>query len=266
MGQRIEFSAIHREFSFPPRTSDSLVSLGPRLYLFKSNFQCNRPLVNENTEPNLQENLALYDTFMARTGADRLQKILARYELFKLTLDVPGDIAECGVFKGSGIYTWVKLMRIFKPNNEYRVIGFDFFESERKADFQFQKDQDVLDEHAEGWTSQQDLIDTCSTLGFDRLQLHAGNVVETTKAFAEQDLGSRLSLLYIDVDNYEGALACLENLYPLVSPGGIVALDEYALPGYGESNAVDEYFRGQNVRLRAFPWANTPTAYLVKEI
>ncbi len=216
--------------------------------------------------PILQENLALYDKFLAGTGPDRLQKILSRYELFKLTLDVPGDVAECGVFKGSGLFTWVKLMQLFKPNNEYRVHGFDFFEADRTATFQYQADQDVLDEHEEGWSRQEDLIATCESWGFNRLKLHAGNVVDTTKQFTKTELGARLSLLYIDVDNYEGALACLENLYPLVSPGGVVALDEYALPGYGESNAVDEFFHGKNIRLKSIPWANTPTAYVVKEI
>jgi len=51
----------------------------------------------------------------------------------------------------------------------------------------------------------------------------------------------------------------------LVSPCGVVAFDEYALAGYGESDAVDEFFRGQKIRLRSFPWAKTPMAFLVKE-
>lgn len=212
----------------------------------------------------MSENLALYDRFLGGTGPDRLQKIIARYELFRLTLEVPGDIAECGVFKGSGLYTWVKLMRLFKPNNEYRVIGFDFFEADRTAEFRFQADQDCLDEHAEGWATQQTLRETCAGWGFNRVTLCAGNVVETTATFARANLGTRLSLLYIDIDNYEGALACLDNLYPIVSPGGVIAFDEYGLPGYGESNAVDEFMRDRNETLRAFPWANTPTAYIIK--
>ena len=51
----------------------------------------------------------------------------------------------------------------------------------------------------------------------------------------------------------------------MVSPGGVVAFDEYALAGYGESDAVDEFFRGQKIGLRSFPWAKTPTAFVVKE-
>ena len=51
----------------------------------------------------------------------------------------------------------------------------------------------------------------------------------------------------------------------IVATGGVVVFDEYALRTYGESNAVDEYFKGQSIRLRTLPWANTPSAYLIKE-
>jgi hypothetical protein len=212
----------------------------------------------------MSANLSIYDDFLAQTGPDRLQKILARYELFKLAMEAPGDICECGVFKGSGLYTWVKLMRLFKPNNEYSVVGFDFFDADRTMDFKYEEDQQVLDEHADRWTPQETLTRTCAEWGFDNLLLYAGNVVETSARYAQEQLGARISLLYIDVDNYEGALGILENLYPLVSRGGVVALDEYALPGYGESDAVDEFFREKNVQIRSIPWANTPSAFVVK--
>lgn len=211
------------------------------------------------------KNLSLYDEFLAGTGPDRLQKILARYELFKMAVNVPGDICECGVFKGSGLYTWVKLMLLFKPHNEYRVIGFDFFDADRDMAFRYDEDKQVLDEHAESWTPQEHLTNTCQSWGFDRLKLYAGNVVDTSKQYAEENLGARISLLYIDVDNYEGALGILEHLYPLVSRGGLVVFDEYALPGYGESDAVDEFLRDKKVALQSIPWANTPSAYIVKE-
>lgn len=213
----------------------------------------------------MSENLSIYDEFLASTGPDRMQKILARYELFKMAMNAPGDICECGVFKGSGIYTWAKLLRLFKPNNEYRLVGFDFFEADREMTFRYQEDKDVLDEHATRWTPQDEIRKTCESWGFNKLMLYAGNVVDTSAQYAKEQLGARISLLYIDVDNYEGALAILQNLYPLVSRGGIVAFDEYALPGYGESDAVDEFLRDKKLELRSIPWANTPTAYIIKE-
>ena len=68
----------------------------------------------------------LYDLFLKETNVGRLQKIITKYEIFKNILSVPGDICEFGVFKGSGIFTWVKLMKLFKPNNDFNVVGFDF--------------------------------------------------------------------------------------------------------------------------------------------
>ena len=57
----------------------------------------------------------------------------------------------------------------------------------------------------------------------------------------------------------------LKNLYPNVTKGGIVVFDEYALRTYGESNAVDEFFKNQNIKIKTIPWAVTPSAYIIKE-
>lgn len=220
-------------------------------------------MLNENKTA---ATLGIYDEFLAKASPDRLQKILARYELYKMAMDVPGCIVECGVFKGSGLYTFAKLQRIFKPNNEYKIFGFDFFESNRNFSFSRGIDQECLDEHADGWSEREQILKNLSDLGIANVELVAGNVVETTKQWASQNLGTRISLLYLDVDNYEGTQAILDNLFPLVSPRGIVAFDEYALPGYGESDAVDEFLKGNRMHLQALPWANTPSAFLVKEL
>jgi hypothetical protein len=208
--------------------------------------------------------LSIYDAFLRDTGVDRLQKILARYELFRMVADRPGDIVECGVFKGSGIYTWAKLIRIFKPNSPTRVIGFDFFDANRNVALKHRQDQECLDFHAGGSASPATIKDNCANWGFERVELIAGDVTQTTRTFAENELGARISLLYIDVDNYEATKAILANLYPRVVPGGIVAFDEYGLRGFGEADAVDEYFSGQSIKLQSLPWAATPSAFLVK--
>jgi hypothetical protein len=213
----------------------------------------------------MDPNLSSYDEFLRVSAPDRLQKILARHELFRRTIELPGDIVECGVFKGSGLFTWVKLIQIFKPSSPTRVYGFDFFEAERNMSCAHPQDQECLDFHAQGWQTREAITATCKSWGFDRLELIAGNVCETTKTFAQTRLGMRIALLYIDVDNYEAALEILRNLYPLVVPNGIVAFDEYALSGFGEANAVDEYFAGKALRLQSLPWANTPSAFIVKD-
>ena len=69
--------------------------------------------------------------------------------------------------------------------------------------------------------------------------------------------------MYLDVDNYEGTLEILKNLYKKMAKGGIIAFDEYALQGHGESDAVDEFLSDKKIKLQSFSWASSPTAYAV---
>lgn len=210
------------------------------------------------------EALQLYDRFMAETGPDRFQKILARYELFKMIADVPGDIVECGVFKGSGLYAFAKFRQIFMPNNLRQIVGFDFFEGDRTKVWKHKEDAECVEFHA-GSPSRAEIMAHMKNMGCGTgVELIAGDVTKTTAEYVKDNLGLRISLLYLDVDNYEGTLACLENLYPCVCRGGVVAFDEYALRTYGESDAVDDFFAKRDCELRSFNWAATPTAYVVK--
>ena len=42
-------------------------------------------------------------------------------------------------------------------------------------------------------------------------------------------------------------------------------LYEYALEKYGESDAVDEFFRNKKLKIKTISWASTPSAYVIKE-
>ena len=137
--------------------------------------------IEETMLTSTQENLNVYDQFLALSAPDRLQKILARYELFKMLMDVPGDIVECGVFKGSGIFTWAKLMQIFRPNNDVRIIGFDFFDTDRSVALEFNQDLLCLEEHKSGWSGAEQIMDRCNSWGFRKVDLIRGDVVKTTE-------------------------------------------------------------------------------------
>ena len=49
-----------------------------------------------------------YNTLLLDKDLSRLTKILVRYDLFKKVKNLPGDIIECGVFKGSGLMFWLQ--------------------------------------------------------------------------------------------------------------------------------------------------------------
>ena len=48
-----------------------------------------------------------------------------------------------------------------------------------------------------------------------------------------------------------------------MAKGGVIAFDEYALQGHGESDAVDEFLSNKKIKLKSFSWAETPTAYII---
>jgi len=51
----------------------------------------------------------------------------------------------------------------------------------------------------------------------------------------------KIALLRLDGDLYESTMVCLNKLFPKVSEGGVVIIDDYALSGCRK--AVDEYFK-----------------------
>ena len=82
----------------------------------------------EGTMSNIeQETWDQYNGLMLGPDIERIRKMLVRYDLFRQSLCVPGDIVECGVFKGVGAMYWAKLLAIYAPGSRKRVIGFDTF-------------------------------------------------------------------------------------------------------------------------------------------
>src|SRR4030095_16171801 len=52
---------------------------------------------------------------------------------------------------------------------------------------------------------------------------------------------NRLSVLRLDADFYSSTMDVLTHLYPKLSPGGYVIIDDYGLPICDCKKAVDEY-------------------------
>ena len=89
-----------------------------------------------------------------------------------------------------------------------------------------------------------------------------GEVTESIPEFVEKNRGMRFSLVNLDFDTYEGTKVALEKFVPLMSPGGIIILDEYGKEGWGESDAVDEYVSKYHLRLSAVRYSSQPSAYI----
>lgn len=210
-----------------------------------------------------------YNGLLLSRDHDRVRKLLVRHELFKTAMRVPGDIVELGVFKGAGLFYWLKLLLIFQRASQRRVIGFDTFGSfaDSLLDYERRSAGAFVAEAAFTGADPDRLHRLAGEMGAgDRLELVAGDVIQTAPRYVADNPGFRIALLHLDLDTYAGTKAALEAFYDLVVPGGLIVLDEYGKRGWGESDAVDEFIRGRGLRIDAIDHSFQPTALLVKPL
>ena len=207
-----------------------------------------------------------YNGLLLSPDTSRIRKLIVRYELFKKSLNVPGYIVECGVFKGTGIAYWLKLLDIFAHGSGKKVIGFDLFEANELLYSQDQDRTGFVEEWEKGMHQYNLVNDSFKTIWPEgQYELVKGKIEETSQDYVKQNKGFRISLLHLDLDVYEGTLAALKCFYPLVTRGGIIVIDEYAIPGWGESDAIDEFLATKkDIQIKTLPFSNGPTAYMIK--
>lgn len=187
-----------------------------------------------------------------------LKRFLAHSDLFRLTLEVPGDIAEFGVFRGASLFTWANLLETYCIGDRTKtVFGFDDFAG---VDGDFIADEKELE-------------NAIAIFDFDRfipskprIRLIKGKIERTAIEFLDLNPGLRFSLVHFDCDSYDPTVIALDAIWNRISRGGVVIFDEYAIPHWqGETAAVDDFIQDKpELRLRTLPGTNTPGAYLIK--
>jgi len=218
---------------------------------------------------------ALFDNFNAfMLSGDRriFNKLVSRALIFDSVKDIPGDIVECGVFKGTGLYTFLKLKSIFNANSSKKVIGFDFFDTEQLissiAEDHDRASMDVLFKErnfAHTQSFSQSLRQKLLTDGFleSDFELVEGDVSLTSKQFVQENPGFKISLLYMDLDLEAPTYNTLVNLWDNVTRGGIVVFDEYGYHKWSESKGVDRFLDERNLEIKSLNFM-CPTAYIKK--
>jgi len=204
-----------------------------------------------------------------------LKRFLAHSDFFRATMEVPGDIAELGVFRGLGLMTWANLLECFCVGDRTKVVyGFDNFKGFDKLSEEDGGEYENVQKYRGGFSPekyQRELEDAVDIFDADRfipwkkrVELIVGDIVDTVPQFVKDNPGIRFSLVHFDCDMYEPTKVALEHLFPRVSKGGIIIFDEYSIKEWaGETKAVDEYFGGR-VKINKLPWTNAPAGYIVK--
>ena len=214
--------------------------------------------------PDFSKSFEYENNFYLSCSNPRLGKFLAHYELFKKAKDLPGDIVECGLFKGASFVRFAGFRDLF-DNLSKKLVGFDIFgefpETGHKEDKELR--ENFIREAGLESISKNQMFDVLKNKGITKnVELIEGDIVKTLPEYVKNNPNLKISLLNLDTDIYEPAVVILKHLWPKIVKGGVLVLDDYnVFPG--ETRAVDDFFKGQNIKIEKFPFSKTP-CYIIK--
>lgn len=213
-----------------------------------------------------------FNGFMMCNDTKIFGKLVARATLLNTVKNIPGDIVECGVFKGTGMLTFLKLKRIFFPNSIKRVIGFDLFNTNDLVDSLYDNDKKQMSKlfnerqfsHDTG--SADYIFNIIKNAGFSEIdfELVIGDITTSAYNFIKARPGFKISMLYMDLDLEQPTFHALNAFWDRVSRGGLIVFDEYAYHKWSESIGVDRFFADKNVTINVLDFL-CPTAYVIKD-
>ena len=198
------------------------------------------------------------DNFPKYIRRQKLTRLFSLYELFRKILHVKGSIIECGVYKGFGLMAWANMSAIIEPANlTRRIYGFDTFEGfpeVAEKDLNQVMTPEVGQLRASSYEELSELIrvyDSNRFLGHvNKVQLIKGDVTKTIPEFVSNNKHLMVSLLFLDMDLYEPTKIALENFFPRMPKGAIIAFDELDNPIWpGETMALLETLGINRLRL-----------------
>lgn len=207
------------------------------------------PELRPKTKRTLTEKFSALREFQLNAPSHQWKHLLYHNELCQLVENVPGDFAEFGVAGGT---TFISLARILdvkdagkSPAETRHVYGFDSFEGLPALDDNVDVGIKQNDEMVQGGyydpKGNKELFEYVKNK--ENLHLIKGWFNETLPPFLQERSHISFSLIHMDADLYSSTLEVLKNIWPHVSPGGIIVFDELFNAAFpGETEAFREFF------------------------
>ncbi len=142
--------------------------------------------------------------------------------------EVPGDLIECGAWRG-GCCIYMRAVLKIVGDRSRRVWVADSFEGLPKVDPVMYPEDAAIWQGGEMAVSIEEVRANFAKFGMldDRVKFLKGFFVDTLPTAPIE----KLAILRLDADLYESTTQGLEYLYPKLSIGGYVIIDDYNLAG-----------------------------------
>jgi hypothetical protein len=170
---------------------------------------------------------------------------------------IPGDFVECGVWKGGNIMLMAHILNNLKVYNK-KIFLYDTFTGmtkPSKIDLKIRDSFCALDKwkryqkkgyNSWCYASLKEVQNNTFSVGYPKKNLIfvKGKVEDTIPKI----IPKKISILRLDTDFYSSTKHELIHLFPRLSKGGVLIIDDY---GYwaGAKKAVDEYFEKNKISI-----------------
>jgi hypothetical protein len=195
-------------------------------------------------------------------GIGNLARYVAISDLLRSTLQVPGEVAEFGTWRGATLMLLAKLLRIHDPHGPKVVHCFDTFEGLQAFAPQDGAATDQAGSYRGSLEELEAIIDLYEMS--DEIELHKGLIEATLPALVAQRPELTFSFAYCDTDLYESTAAILHHVAPRLSSGGLIVFDEWNSKDFpGEGIAVNEFLAAGGSEFDVLAPSNTRQPSLV---
>jgi hypothetical protein len=224
--------------------------------------------LNKNVFSKAGVNLVSNGSWSSASAVSRWPYRMLYFErLLTIAHDVEGDLVECGVGSGQTLLIFTILLR--DTEHQRHIWGFDSFEGlpdPTSEDLQSRTNKARKGMIRVGEARVWDAL--TEGTGFDSKDVES--LITLKRGWFSDTLPhyeGKIALLHLDADLYESTKDALENLWPKISTGGVIALDEYLDEDWpGAKQAVDEYLGAHfsDGRAELVHDAHYPRAYIIK--
>ena len=187
-----------------------------------------------------------YAAFYERFGEGNYHSYDRRYALAqfaRMAADLPGDFAECGVYRGATAYLLARALREAAPDR--RVHLFDSFaglSAPATIDGAYWHPGDMAVGLAEVRTALAEVL--------PRVDFHPGWIPERFGEVADR----RFALVHLDVDLHQPTADAVVFFYPRLVDRGVIVCDDYGFETCpGARRALDDFFADKPEKVLNLP-------------
>lgn len=178
------------------------------------------------------------------------QRMYNATQFLRYSLDLSGDVVECGSFQGLSSYVFCNYIRLANPG--FQGAGYHIFDSFEGLSQPSREDMIANQDYGEvGQPSfragafRGSLETVKATLSdFPMIEYHPGWIPQSFENVPEKIY----KFVHLDLDLYDPIKAAVEYFYPRMVKGGVMVIDEYGFPRWpGAQKAMDEYCHEHNL-------------------